>query len=202
LISDFYPGYDSQKCKQQKCWVHLIRDMNNDLWRAPHDVEFNEFVLEVKNLVVPILITIDRYGLRKRNINKFIKQVDKFYVKIITGKYYKSELVNKYQKRFVKYRESLFTFLEYEGIPWHNNTAEIAIRHIAVQRKISKRFTEAVTYNYLRLLSIRQSCRFQEKSFFHFLFSEEKDIDQFKQPKRRKNTKPVRRKDYHLADDI
>lgn len=27
LISDFYPGYDSVKCKQQKCWVHLLRDI-------------------------------------------------------------------------------------------------------------------------------------------------------------------------------
>jgi len=24
LISDFYPGYDSVKCVQQKCWVHLF----------------------------------------------------------------------------------------------------------------------------------------------------------------------------------
>jgi hypothetical protein len=86
----------------------------------------------------------------------------------------------------VKYRESLFTFLEDDGIPWHNNTAENAIRHIAVQRKISQRFTETVTHYYLRLLSIRQSCRFQEKSFFHFLFSEEKDIDEFNVGKRRR----------------
>src|SRR5438128_10955353 len=27
LISDFYPGYDSVRCRQQKCWVHLIRDL-------------------------------------------------------------------------------------------------------------------------------------------------------------------------------
>src|SRR5207248_8780909 len=28
LVSDFYPVYDSVRCKQQKCWVHLIRDLN------------------------------------------------------------------------------------------------------------------------------------------------------------------------------
>lgn len=27
LISDFYGGYDSINCRQQKCWVHLIRDL-------------------------------------------------------------------------------------------------------------------------------------------------------------------------------
>ena len=35
LISDFYPGNDLVPCKQQKCWVHLIRDLNDDLWSVP-----------------------------------------------------------------------------------------------------------------------------------------------------------------------
>jgi hypothetical protein len=26
LVSDFYPGYDSMPCRQQKCLVHLVRD--------------------------------------------------------------------------------------------------------------------------------------------------------------------------------
>jgi hypothetical protein len=51
LISDFYPGYDSVTCKQQKCLVHLIRDLNNDLWDSPFNSEFEEFVFEVKNLL-------------------------------------------------------------------------------------------------------------------------------------------------------
>ena len=35
LISDFYAGYDAVPCQQQKCWVHLIRDLNSDLLSAP-----------------------------------------------------------------------------------------------------------------------------------------------------------------------
>ena len=34
LVSDFYPGYDSMPCRQQKCLVHLIRDINDQAWRA------------------------------------------------------------------------------------------------------------------------------------------------------------------------
>jgi len=33
LVSDFYPGYDGVPCRQQKCLVHLIRDINDDLWK-------------------------------------------------------------------------------------------------------------------------------------------------------------------------
>ena len=69
------------------------------------------------------------------------------------------------------------------------NTAETAIRHLAIQRKISGSFYESVTHNYLILLGIHQTCRFQGKSFFKFLFSGETDLDEFQKSKRsRKST--------------
>jgi hypothetical protein len=186
LISDFYSGYDSLQCRQQKCWVHLVRNLNDDLWAAPYDVEFEAFVLEIKNLIIPIMETVQKYGLRKRNLNKFRKQVDKFYCEVITDKYYKSELTIKYQNRFLKYRDSLFTFLEQDNIPWHNNRAETAIRHIALQDRMSGHLHASVAQNYLILLGIRQTCRFQGKSFFKFLFSGETDLIRFEARKRKR----------------
>jgi hypothetical protein len=93
-------------------------------------------------------------------------------------------LIAKYQKRFQRYRDSLFTFLELDGTPWHNNTAENAIRHLAVQRKISGTFFKKVAPQYLLLLGIAQTCRFQDKSLLQFFLSEEIDIDKFKVAKR------------------
>ncbi len=180
LISDFYSGYDSVKCKQQKCWVHLIRDLNNTLWQNPFDHEFEQFITEIKNLLVPMMETIQKYGLKQRNLNKFRKQVDRFYKTYINDKLYKSEHAQKYQKRIKRYRQSLFTFLEKDRIPWHNNTAESAIRHLAKQREISGTFSETTTRYYLVLLGIKKTCQFQEKSFLRFLLSDEKDVDVFK----------------------
>ena len=191
LISDFYPGYDSVECNQQKCWGHLIRDLNNDLWANPFDSEFGMLVLGVRNLIIPIMDAVKRYGLKKRNLSKFKKSVDIFYKKAIINKHYKSELSTRYQSRFLKYQDSLFTFLEHDEIPWHNNMAERALRHLAVQRKISGTFFESTAQQYLLLLGIMQTCKFQNKSFLKFLLSNEKDIDLFKQSKRRKNTKAV-----------
>jgi len=179
LITDFYSGYDAIACRQQKCWVHLIRDLNDDLWEYPFDSEYETFVSEVRNLIIPVMEAVQKYGLKKRHLQKFMQQVSAFYTKTITGKQYTSELVITYQKRFIRYRESLFTFLEYDGIPWHNNTAERALRHIAKQQQISMSFREVATHDYLRLLGIKQTCRFQNKSFFRFLLSREIDIDQF-----------------------
>ena len=186
LISDFYPGYDSVLCKQQKCWVHLIRDLNDDLWGAPFNTEFESFVFEVKNLLMPIFEAIEKYGLKKKHLHKFNKSVEQFYEKNIIGRDHNSELILKYQKRFQRYKESLFTFLEYDYIPWNNNMAERAIRHLAIQRKISGTFFEHFAPQYLQLLGIAQTCRFQNKSFLKFLISEKKDIDDFKATKQLK----------------
>lgn len=178
LVTDFYAGYDSAHCKQQKCWVHLIRDMNDDLWKSPFDCEFEGFVAQVRNLIFPILEAVERYGLKRRHLNKYVAHVDYFYQCVVNAKC-KSELTLKYQKRFFRYRSSLFIFLIEDGIPWNNNAGERAIRHLAVQRKISGSFFESMTPHYLRLLAIMQTCRFQGKSLLKFLLSREVDIDHF-----------------------
>jgi len=186
LITDFYGGYDSVPCRQQKCLVHLIRDLNNDLWRRPFDTELETFVLDVRNLLVPIMEAANTYGLRKRNLGKFRKAVESFYRRVITSRTYRSEPVRVYQKRFYRYRQSLFTFLEHDGIPWNNNMGERALRHLTVQRKISGSFHGSLAPAYLLLLGVAQTCRFQDKSLLKFLLSGEKDVDAFKPTKRRR----------------
>jgi hypothetical protein len=180
LVSDFFAGYDAVKCLQQKCWVHLIRDINDDLRKAPFDSEFELFVLALRDLLIPIFDAVQKYGLKKRHLNKFNYFVDRFYIRYVIEAQYKSDMAKKYQKRLVRYRESLFVFLKYDGIPWNNNMAERALRHLAVQRKISGSFFSDSFKEYLILLGITQTCRFKNKPLLQFLMSGEKDVDHFK----------------------
>ncbi len=193
LISDFYAGYDAMDCGQQKCWVHLVRDLNDDLWKFPFDEELQKFVSAVKDLMIPIIEAIDRWGLRAKYLRRFKKQVDRFYSSAIAGREYALDVTKKYQKRFARYRESLFRFLDEDGIPWNNNTAERAIRHLAVQRKISGALYQRGAVDYLVLLGIAQTCRFQEKSVLKFLLSKEIDVDRFRSARRIKISKPINR---------
>ncbi|MCK7577039.1 MAG: transposase [Chromatiales bacterium] len=149
------------------------------------------FVLQVKNLIVLIIQSIQVNGSKKKHLEKFKIMVEKFYEDNINTRNYNFEVTNKYQKRFERYKNSLFTFLEEDDIPWNNNMAERAIRHLAVQRKISGTFYDSLISQYLLLLGIGQSCRFQDKSFLKFLLSEEKDVDLFKTPEIIKHTKAI-----------
>ena len=186
LVSDFYGGYDALPCMQQKCLVHLIRDLNDDLWKNPFNVELETFVASVRDLLLPILSDAQRFGLKAFHLRKHTHRVDAFYKSAIDDHASGQELIIKYQKRFERYRESIFPFLERDGIPWNNNAAERALRHLAVQRKISGAFSSKGAQDYIRLLGVAQSCRFQEKSFLGFLRSGLHDVDAYKEPRCRR----------------
>jgi len=39
LVSDFYAAYDSIECAQQKCLLHLMLDLNDEILNNPFDEE-------------------------------------------------------------------------------------------------------------------------------------------------------------------
>ena len=179
LISDFYTGYDSITCTQQKCLVHLIRDLNDDLFKNQFDIEYRQIVTAFATLLRKIVETIDKYGLKKRHLNKHKKDVAIFY-KMAIDKKYKSELANKYQKRFKKNQDKLFVFLDYDDVPWNNNNAEHAIKPFACYRRsVDGLFTEKSIDKYLLLFSIQQTCKYRGISFLEFLKSGEKSIEKY-----------------------
>lgn len=116
LISDFYRAYDSYSGPQQKCIIHLIRDMNNDLLKNPFDEQYKIFIKEFSILFRLIVDTIDKYGLKKRHLNKHKRETEKFFYKYISNEF-ESEILNDYKRRLVINRTKLFTFLYCDGIP-------------------------------------------------------------------------------------
>jgi hypothetical protein len=179
LISDFYNVYDSAGCSQQKCLIHLIRDMNDALIENPFDDDYRDIIKCFGVLVKSIVSTIDKYGLKKRHLNKHMKDVERFY-KWLLDKTGQSECFLKCKDRLTKYREKLFEFLHHDNIPWNNNNAERAIKAFAAYRKIADgNFTESGLKKYLPLLSIYQTCKYKDIDFLKFLLSKETNIDRF-----------------------
>src|SRR5260221_315963 len=127
LISDFYTAYDSMKCPQQKCLVHFIRDIDDDLLKNPCDRELKTIAQDFGILVRCIIETVDRYGLKRRHLTKHKKPALRF-LQQISSQTFSSELANKYKGRFEKTGPKMFTFLDPDGVPWNNNNAEHAIK--------------------------------------------------------------------------
>jgi hypothetical protein len=171
LVSDFFPVYESIDCEQQRCLVHLIRDLNDDLFRNQFDLEYKLLVQRFGELLKPIIVTIDRFGLKRRFLSQHKKVVERFFRDFIDCEG-KSELTRKYQARFAKNRNRLFTFLDHDGVPWNNNNAENAIKGFATMRRvIGGSSTEAGLKDSLILLSICQTLRNKGRSSLDFFLS-------------------------------
>lgn len=185
LVSDFYAAYDSLDCPQQKCLIHLIRDLNDEILTNPFDEELKQIVSAFAELVRPMVETVDRYGLKKYFLNKHRVRVERFYRDLAQADY-QSEAAVKCRQRFERNRDTLFTFLSYDGVPWNNNNAEHAVKAFARLRDvIAGTSTAKGVDEYLTLLSVCQTCKYQGLDFLDFLRSGEKDIDAFAQAGRR-----------------
>jgi len=186
LVSDFYAGYDSLPCEQQKCLIHLIRDINDDLKGNPYDEEFKALAGEFGKLLRSIVGTIDKHGLKKRHLHKHKTEVARFF-QGLESRVYNSELAEDYQKRFARNKGKLFTFLDHDGVPWNNNNAEHAVKAFAYYRRVSDgSMREEGLSDYLVLLSVYQTCKYRGVSFLKFLLSGEDDVEAYCKRKRSK----------------
>ena len=181
LVSDFYAAYDTLDCPQQKCLVHLVRDLNDDLAKNPFDEELKNLGARFASLMQSVVETIDRYGLKNSHLRKHKPDADSFFNRVSEASY-ESELARYYQHRFLKYRNKLFTFLDHDGVPWNNNNAENAVKRFVTRRKGmggTAAFSEKGIRDYLILLSIYQTLRFRQLNFWQFLLSGETNIAVF-----------------------
>ena len=173
LVSDFYSAYDALACKQQKCLVHLVRDVDDDLLRTPLDTELKGVATKLGALLREIIQTVDRYGLKSRHLRKHKRVVFRFLKSVISTDF-TSELANKYKKRFQKSGEKMFTFLDHDGVPWNNNNAEHAMKRFAKYRRMADgQFTERTLKEYLVLASVFETCEFNNVNVLRFLLSKE-----------------------------
>jgi len=179
LVSDFYAAYDGIRCPQQKCLIHLIRDLNDAVLEHPYDEQLKRLVKSFADLLKPMVETIDRHGLKAHFLRKHLVSVDRFYRQLLRTDL-QSESARAIKERLEKNSDKLFTFLVHDGVPWNNNNAEHAIKAFAMLRHIIQGVTsEKGIRDYLVLLSICQTCKYKEVDFLDFLRSDQKDIEAF-----------------------
>jgi hypothetical protein len=88
----------------------------------------------------------------------------------MTGEDFTSEIARGYARRVSKYEDYLFQFLEHDGVPWNNSSAERAIKSFAKFRRSSNGVvTEQTIRDYLVILSICLTCEYRGIDFLKVL---------------------------------
>ena len=191
LVSDFYAAYDGVDCPQQKCLIHLIRDLNQILLANPFDTEVQAATEQFGSILRQTVATIDERGLRRYYLRRHRADIDRYF-ELVAASSPHSEAAQAIRDRLLRYRKKLFTFVDYDDVAWNNNNAENAIKQFAYYREDRRGIMrEPGLRNYLTLLSLYQTCRYRGVEFLPFLLSGERDIEAFASSKSRIGRRPV-----------
>lgn len=160
--------------------------MNDALLKQPYDEGIRRLAENFAGLVKPMVETVDRRGLQKRFLTKHRICVNRFYKHLADG-FGASEVAGKLVERLQKNRNKMFTFLDFDDVPWNNNNAEHAVKAFALLRRVIDGLTtEKSLRDTLVLLSVCETCKCKNVDFLDFLRSGSKDIDDFAMSRRKR----------------
>src|SRR5262249_13950339 len=178
-----YSAYDALACDQQKCLIHLMRDMNQDLLNNPFDEDIKAITRPFGALLRSLVSTVDQHGLRQCHLKKHEAEVADLHRTLLELRV-SSDAAEAMRDRLLRCWDKLFTFLHHDGVSWNNTCAEHAIKKFALYREeAAQSVKEEGLKEYLVLLSIYETCRYRGLSFFKFLRSKELDLETYRERK-------------------
>jgi transposase/uncharacterized coiled-coil protein SlyX len=136
--------------KHQLCTAHLERETKylEECYKVAWPVRFRVMLMEAEKLKKQFSLVDYYYPNHARS--HLERELDNLLSEPLDPKH--KEMVT-FQKRIIKYRDHVFTFLYHPDVPPDNNGSERAIRNVKVKQKISgqfKIFTAAENFAILR----------------------------------------------------
>ena len=153
--------------RHQVCTVHLIRELKylEELYKVAWPVRFRIMLIEADLLKKRLSPADYLYPDHCRSLLE--KELDALLQDHINPKH--KELIS-FQKRMVRYKNHLFTFLYDPAVPSHNNDSEKAIRNVKVKQKVSGQFkTMFAAENFAILRSIIETAIKNDQDVLHAL---------------------------------
>jgi transposase len=123
--------------KHQLCTAHLERETKylEQRYKVAWPVRFRIMLMEAQKLKKQFTPADYYYPNHARSYLE--KELDNLLFEPLNPKH--KEMIT-FQKRIVKYRDHVFTFLYHPTVPPDNNSSERAIRNVKVKQKISGQF--------------------------------------------------------------
>jgi hypothetical protein len=139
LITDFYCAYNNYSARQQRCWVHFLRDLHALRVEHARDPAVRRWVRRVMALYrlgrwatrrATPLCAAQREALARR-LDAEAKCLGLLYAKE------EAHPCHALAHRLLRHQGELFAFVKIDGLAPDNNLAERALRPVVIARKIS-----------------------------------------------------------------
>lgn len=167
--SDFYPSFDNLPFRQQKCLVHLLRDVRKARLKRGEKVslQFRRFERRLRRIVQDAVRVHE--GIKDKGVRLRRKALLEKRVHILSSRRYVDGDCKRVCKLLRKHWRNLFTFLEVEDVHWNNNEVERALRPSVVVRKNSYGSrSDTGARNHAILMTVSETCRMRGMNFMDF----------------------------------
>jgi hypothetical protein len=136
LVSDFFSAYNTLPYRQQKCNVHLLREIKRTAEKNPAFAQ-SPFARRLKRLVKQMLALKKRWN--ELDDATYLRRACRLHDRLdqLGKTRWDDHDVNRLAKRISKHSDAIAAFLYEKNLPGENNAAERAIRPAVVIRKIS-----------------------------------------------------------------
>jgi transposase len=136
LVTDFYAAYDHYDGPHQRCWAHLLRDVDALVERHPADAALAAWATRVRAVYARARRVTGPAAARRgarRQCEADLLAACRPYLDARATAVPQAVLC----RRVAKYLPELFTFVADPAVPATNNAAERSVRPVVVRRKIS-----------------------------------------------------------------
>ena len=135
LVTDFYAAYDHYAGLHQRCWVHLLRDIHDQLRLYPEDAALTQWAKQVRAVYdrgrAVTTTNLEVRHQEQRRLSDDLLTVCRPY---LTDPAAPQRTLC---RRIARYQGELLTFVGHPAVPADNNAAERTLRPLVTQRKIS-----------------------------------------------------------------
>jgi len=136
LVSDFFGAYNAIGTKRQMCLVHLLRELEK-VDKTNPSKEWTTFRTILKRILKDAIRLSRRADREAPDYKSKTARIHNRMDKLVACDTWEKPDCKRLRKRLIKFRDSLFTFLENPAVPFDNNRAEREIRPAVIARKNS-----------------------------------------------------------------
>jgi hypothetical protein len=169
ITSDSWAAWNYVGVSHQRCHYHYERDIDDTIKYKNPTKEFRQFAKKLKRILHDSQKASRKFRSMKKRMMMEAKARFEKRIENLISEPYKDKQCIRFVKRLRREKNMLFTFLEKDGVKYHNNDAERAIRPCVVIRKItygnkSEEGAKAMT----KLMSLRETCIKRGQNFYDY----------------------------------
>jgi hypothetical protein len=138
MVTDAWAAYKEMFCEtKQTCMAHIFRKIRKFIEKYPHYRSLMQFYIKLRRIIKDgKKLQEQRSELGEVTFQRRLKRLKQRLNKLLQWNN-PNPVLKKVIEKVIRQKKYILTFVEYDGVPSHNNYGEYIIRKAVLKRKVS-----------------------------------------------------------------